>query len=155
VAVTRDHRWTKLLEEKQVVRKISLADIALTIVRPSALTIEGVFVAARKTLNLKLANGWEESCVCGFNEEGDLSALWLGETIEDDLLDCFPDYGFSIGNIGKFCAFQAWAGHWNQVADGDIRDGVFVPVHEEAPRYWDDVREVFVPVSEAPGGLCN
>jgi hypothetical protein len=155
VAVTGDHRWTKLLKEKQVVRKISLADIALTIARPSALTIEGFFVAVRKTPDLKLANGWKGSCVCGFNEEGDLSALWLGETIEDDLLDCFPDYGFSIGHIGNICAFRAWAGRWNQAAGGDIRDGVFVPVHEEAPRYWDDVREEFVPVSEAPAGLCN
>src|SRR5262245_14053056 len=135
-----------LLREEQMMKKTSLADIALTIARPSALTIEAVFVAARKTLDLKLANGWKESCVCGFNEEGDLSALWLGETIEDDLLDCFPDYGFSIGHIGNICAFLAWAGRWQQSAGGDIRGGVFVPAHEEGPRYWDDVREEFVPV---------
>jgi hypothetical protein len=133
VAVTGDHRWTKLLKEKQVVRKISLADIALTIARPSALTIEGVFVAARKTLDLKLANGWKGSCVCGFNDEGDLSALWLGKDIEDELLDSFPDYGFPIGHGGKICAFLAWAGRWQQSANGDVCNGVFVPVHEEGP----------------------
>ena len=138
-----------------MLKKLSLADIALTIAKPSALTIEAVFIAARKTVDLKLANGWKESCVCGFNEEGDLSALWLGETIEDELLDSFPDYGFFIEHIGKVCAFQTWAGRWSQVGVGDIRDGVFVPVHEAAPRYWDDVREEFIPVSEAPGGLCN
>jgi len=81
-----------------MLKKLSLADIALTIAKPSALTIEAVFIAARKTVDLKLANGWKGSCVCGFNEVGDLSALWLGETIEDDLLDSFPDYGFSIGH---------------------------------------------------------
>jgi hypothetical protein len=141
--------------EEQMNKKLSLADIALTIAKPSALTIEAVFIAARKTVDLKLANGWKGSCVCGFNEEGDLSALWLGETIEDGFLDFFPDYGFSIGHGGKICAFLAWAGRWQQSAGGDICNGVFVPVHEEGPRCLDDVREEFVPVSEVPSGLCN
>ncbi|MEA2917439.1 MAG: hypothetical protein QOJ15_9520 [Bradyrhizobium sp.] len=63
MAVTGDHRWTKLLKEKQMVRKISLADIALTIAKPSAVTIEAVFIAAKKTVDLKLANGWKGNCV--------------------------------------------------------------------------------------------
>jgi hypothetical protein len=140
--MSADHRRTRLLTEEQMMKKLSLADIALTIAKPSEMTIEAVFIAARKTVDLKLANGWKESCVCGFNEEGDLSALWLGKTIEDELLDCFPAYGFSIGHGGKICAFLAWAGHWQQSAGGDICDGVFVPVHEEGPRCLDDAREV-------------
>jgi hypothetical protein len=96
-----------------------------------------------------------KEAACAANEEGDPCALWLGETIEDDLLDSFPDYGFYIEHIGKVCAFQVWAGRWSQVAVGDIRDDVFVPIHEPAPRYWDDGREEFVSVSGAPAGLCN
>lgn len=52
-----------MLKEKQMVRKISLADIALTIAKPSAVTIEAVFIAAKKTVDLKLANGWKGNCV--------------------------------------------------------------------------------------------
>jgi hypothetical protein len=56
--VSADHRRTRLLKEEQMLKKLSLADIALTIAKPSALTIEAVFIAARKTVDLKLANGW-------------------------------------------------------------------------------------------------
>jgi hypothetical protein len=120
-------------------KKMTLADIAQTIVGPAEMTLEGVAIAASRALELQLAKGWYEDCVCGFNNNGELRALWLGTKPADDLVDNFPDYGFWTTHriATKDCLLEVWAGSWSVLLGGLTGDGVFKPVFETAiePRH--------------------
>jgi hypothetical protein len=115
--------------------KATLADITQTIVRPTEMTIEGVAVAASDAIDLQIAKGWYEDCICGFNDNGEPCTFWLGatETAEKLIEGSFPDYGFWAKHTPQGCLLEVWAGGWAVLVGGTTSSGVFVPVFETAP----------------------
>ena len=120
---------------EQSMTKATIADIIQTIVRPTELTIDGVAVAALGAIDLQIAKGWYEDCICGFNDNGEPCTFWLGarETAEKLIKGFFPDYGFWARHTPKGCLLEVWAGGWAVLVGGSTSSGEFVPVFETPP----------------------
>jgi hypothetical protein len=117
---------------KRSTTKATIADIIQTIVRPTELTIEGVAVAAMGAIDLQIAKGWYEDCICGFNDDGEPCTFWLGatETAEKLIERFFPNYGFWAKHTPQGCLLEVWAGGWTVLVGGTTNSGVFDPVFE-------------------------